>query len=186
MLQVWSDCRHLVWIGNHVRGEGLSSIRLHRETIQLKKFDSKSHLKNHLSFDLRFPKLQKSSIMGCLEMAQNPNEISSGFLSQNYFNWIVPPDSFGLAMAHEGDPLEVTRDGVTFELLPNSDYPNPAVSNFDSGCMVILDDESLFLGTIHKSSPQKFQLFWSPSPLSAFGTDLQHEIHATSPCTSAF
>ena len=54
-------------------------------------------------------------------------------------------DSFGLAMAHEGDPLEVTRDGVTFEILPNSDYPNEAVSNFDSGCMVILDDESLFL-----------------------------------------
>ena len=62
------------------------------------------------------------------------------------------PDSFGLAMAHEGDPLEVTRDGVTFELLPNSDYPNPAVSNFDSGCMVILDDERLLLGIIHMSS----------------------------------
>ena len=52
-------------------------------------------------------------------------------------------DFFGLAMAHEGDPLEVTQDGINFELL--ADYPNPDVSNFDSGCLVILDDKNLFL-----------------------------------------
>ena len=54
-------------------------------------------------------------------------------------------DSFGLAMAHEGDPLHVTQDGITFESLAN--YPNPDVDPHagDDGCLVILDDKNLFL-----------------------------------------
>ena len=51
--------------------------------------------------------------------------------------------SYGLAMAHTADPLEVTQDGINFELL--ADYPNPDVVSFDSGCLVILDDKNLFL-----------------------------------------
>ena len=54
-------------------------------------------------------------------------------------------DSFGLAMAHEGEPLHVTQDGITFESLAN--YPNPDVTMHlaDDGCLVILDDKNLFL-----------------------------------------
>jgi len=54
-------------------------------------------------------------------------------------------DSFGLAMAHEGEPLHVTQDGITFESLAS--YPNPEVSwgAGDDGCVVILDDKNLFL-----------------------------------------
>ena len=54
-------------------------------------------------------------------------------------------DSFGLAMAYYDDPLEVTQDGINFELLANSNYPNPDVDNGESGCLVILDDKNLFL-----------------------------------------
>ena len=55
-------------------------------------------------------------------------------------------DSFGLAMAYYVDPLEVTQDGINFELLANSDYPNPDVGSYeDNGCLVILDDKNLFL-----------------------------------------
>ena len=52
-----------------------------------------------------------------------------------------------LAMAYYGfyGPLEVTQDGMNFELLSNSDYPNPDVFYDDSGCLVILDDKNLFL-----------------------------------------
>ena len=54
-------------------------------------------------------------------------------------------DSFGLAMAYYRDPLEVTQDGINFELL--ADYPNPDVTSvsYDNGCLVILDDKNLFL-----------------------------------------
>ena len=53
-------------------------------------------------------------------------------------------DSFGLAMAYYQDPLEVTQDGINFELL--ADYPNPDTTEFDdSGCLVILDDKNVFL-----------------------------------------
>ena len=54
-------------------------------------------------------------------------------------------DSFGLAMAHEGEPLHVTQDGITFESLAN--YPNQDVSwaADDDGCLVILDEKNLFL-----------------------------------------
>ena len=54
-------------------------------------------------------------------------------------------DSFGLAMAHQRDPLHVTQDGITFELLAS--FPNPDVHNaaFDHGYLVILDDKNLFL-----------------------------------------
>ena len=53
--------------------------------------------------------------------------------------------AFGLAMAQHSDPLEVTKDGVTFELL--AEYPNPDVDDISgwSGCLVILDDKNLFL-----------------------------------------
>ena len=48
-------------------------------------------------------------------------------------------DSLGLAMAYFDDPLEVTRDGVDFELL--ADYPNgDEVFGSDSGCLVVIDD----------------------------------------------
>ena len=53
-------------------------------------------------------------------------------------------DSFGLAMAYYQDPLEVTQDGINFELL--ADCPNPDVtSSSDNGCLVILDDKNVFL-----------------------------------------
>ena len=43
------------------------------------------------------------------------------------------------------------------------------------------------LGTIHPYRiPAKFLNFWIPSPLSAFGTDLQHIIHATYLASSSF
>ena len=48
-------------------------------------------------------------------------------------------DSLGLAMAYFDAPLEVTRDGVDFELL--ADYPNgDEVFGSDSGCLVAIDD----------------------------------------------
>ena len=53
--------------------------------------------------------------------------------------------SFGLAMADaSNDALEVTEDGINFELI--ADYPNPDVADYvDSGCLVILDEKNLFL-----------------------------------------
>ena len=55
--------------------------------------------------------------------------------------------SFGLAMADaSNDALEVTEDGINFELL--ADYPNPDVDvdmDVESGCLVILDEKNLFL-----------------------------------------
>ena len=66
-------------------------------------------------------------------------------------------DSFGLAMAGSGAPLEVTQDGINFELLANSDYPNPDVDNGESGCLVILDDKNLFLaGGGNPESPRAY------------------------------
>ena len=54
-------------------------------------------------------------------------------------------DSFGLAMAYYQDPLEVTQDGINFELL--ADYPNTdgCFDGGDCGCLVILDDKNVFL-----------------------------------------
>ena len=52
-------------------------------------------------------------------------------------------DSFGLAMAYAGDPLEVTQDGISFELL--ADYPIDVSFSGDSGCLVILDEKNLLL-----------------------------------------
>ena len=46
--------------------------------------------------------------------------------------------SFGLAMAYGGDPLEVTHDGINFELLAD-------VTSSDGGCLVILDEKNLLL-----------------------------------------
>ena len=54
--------------------------------------------------------------------------------------------SFGLAMADAGKTrsLEVTQDGIVFEVL--AAYPNPeVVINGESGCLVILDEKNLFL-----------------------------------------
>ena len=50
-------------------------------------------------------------------------------------------DSLGLAMAYFDGPLEVTKDGVDFELL--ADYPNgDEVFGSDSGCLVAIDDRN--------------------------------------------
>ena len=50
-------------------------------------------------------------------------------------------ESLGLAMAYFDDPLEVTKDGVDFELL--ADYPNgDEVFGSDSGCLVAIDDRN--------------------------------------------
>merc|ERR1712117_580470 len=46
-------------------------------------------------------------------------------------------DSFGLVMANRGDPLEVTQDGINFELL--AEVPT------DPGCLVILDEKNVLL-----------------------------------------
>ena len=62
-------------------------------------------------------------------------------------------DSFGLAMAHIGNPLEVTQDGINFELLDNSDYPNPDVPASDNGCLIILDEKNLFLAGGYANGP---------------------------------
>ena len=60
-------------------------------------------------------------------------------------------DSFGLAMANAFTPLEVTQDGVHFELL--ADYPNPDVFQADDGgCLVILDDKNVLLAGGYVSS----------------------------------
>ena len=66
-------------------------------------------------------------------------------------------DYFGLAMTYYDDPLEVTQDGINFELLANSDYPNLDVDDGESGCLVILDDKNLFLaGGGNPGSPRAY------------------------------
>ena len=65
--------------------------------------------------------------------------------------------SFGLAMAHCEDPLELTQDGIDFEL--HADYPNPDVVDngySDSGCLVILDEKNLFLAGGTKGSGRAY------------------------------
>ena len=50
-------------------------------------------------------------------------------------------------MAQYGQPLEVSKNGADFELL--AEYPNAGVlpdpSGRDSGCLVIIDDNQIFL-----------------------------------------
>merc|ERR1712154_159954 len=67
----------------------------------------------------------------------------SGYKSESASDYT---DSFGLAMAQVAyyqDPLEVTQDGINFELL--AEPPNTDVREGDSGCLVILDDKNVFL-----------------------------------------
>ena len=56
-------------------------------------------------------------------------------------------ESWGLVMAQYGQPLEVSKNGADFELL--AEYPNAGVlpdpSGRDSGCLVIIDDNQIFL-----------------------------------------
>ena len=53
-------------------------------------------------------------------------------------------ESFGLAMVNVEDPLEVTRDGgLSFVELAG--YPNSDVTLSDAGCLVVVDDQTLFL-----------------------------------------
>merc|ERR1712224_312198 len=54
-------------------------------------------------------------------------------------------DSMGLVIAFQGTPLEVTRDGISFQEL--ADYPNPEVSSasVDGGCLVVVDETNIFL-----------------------------------------
>ena len=67
-------------------------------------------------------------------------------------------DSFGLAMAHEGDPLHVTQDGITFESLAS---PDVTLGEAQDGCLVILDDKNLFLagGGFYRSGSRKAYIY---------------------------
>ena len=75
-------------------------------------------------------------------------------------------DDFGFALVDVLDPLEVTRDGVHFELL--ADFPNPdATAAYDAGCLVIVDEDSLFLATNYRSKSymySKTQDTWRELP----------------------
>ena len=68
-------------------------------------------------------------------------------------------ESMGLAMAYwqNAAPLEVTHDGINFELLANYPYPDEIIGG-DSGCLVILDDERLFLagGSFYQGTSKAF------------------------------
>ena len=61
-------------------------------------------------------------------------------------------------MAHTGEPLHVTQDGITFESLAN--HPNRA-NGSDDGCLVILDDKNLFLagGGFYRSGSRKAYIY---------------------------
>ena len=75
--------------------------------------------------------------------------------------------SSGLVMAHEKNPTEVTMDGVFFEQL--ADYPNPDVTAFDAGCLVVIDENTFFLAGGNPNSNRAF--------IYTKGNDSWREVH---------
>ena len=52
-------------------------------------------------------------------------------------------NSSGLVTAHFGQPIEFTKNGIDFQ--QGAGYPDPDVTWQDSGCLVVLDEENIFL-----------------------------------------
>ena len=62
--------------------------------------------------------------------------------------------STGQVMAHWEGPTEMTLDGVSFERL--AEYPNPDVTSYDAGCLVVIDDNTFFLAGGTSGSDRAF------------------------------
>ena len=81
-------------------------------------------------------------------------------------------DTFGFALAHYGDPLEVTFDGDTFSQLAT--YPNEEIAYYeDSGCLVVVDANTLFLAGGFKDDVIPGEL--SPGSRNAYLYDREYD-----------